>query len=639
MDRNLSDNSPPPRKRATLTLVMWLSACLVATNCIAQQPGRYESGGGRAIGARWHPVQPASYSGQSTTGSPTAIQNPFEFLDDPSGITSSEGGSTVRIPLQTSVGRNPNLQISRNAANQKINIYANNVDLRVILDQLADESGVNIIVAESIQASVTTTLKDVPLWDALDAILRINNLVWTERENIIYVTNPSGAGGGEGTGRALPGQELQVFDLYYTSAEETLEVVNGLLSAGGRAFLHSVDSKSTRHTRERIVVEDYPERLRAVAMYLASVDTPPQQVLIEANVLQVSLDDNQRHGVNLLGLARLAGARINVQSQGFADGGSSPGFMMGLEGTDLNGMIETLCSNSNVETLAAPKVLVVNGQEARIQIGSKFGYFVTTTTETSTLQSVDFLDIGVVLTVTPTITRDGQVLLSVLPKVSGGRINPDTGLPEEDTTEAETTVILPDGKGMIIGGLIKENSENQKWWAPFIGEKPFIGKLFSRTNNRAEREEVVISLVPHIVPYNEALDHREYHQYNRATRTTAAQDEYWRTPRRPAQGLNAPYQASRKAAGGQAILNQAVGSQLNNRQAASPNVIQNGNANPMQGVPTVPTNGTFHPAINSAPATQFQPMGSPSQGAPMLRGPAAQSLAPVIPGAPTVPGR
>ena len=430
---------------------------------------------------------------------------------------------TLSVPMPPANRTVDGLQVR--GQNQTVSIFAEAVDIRLVLAHLAEESKVNIVVAENVEATVTTTLNNVPLWEALDAILKINGLVWVRQGEIVFVSKPGAATEG-GVAGITHGVKLQVFDLNYTAATEVLEVVNGLLSPSGKAFVHAVDPSAPRQTRERIVVEDFPDRIEAIAQYLATVDSAPKQVLIEASVMQVTLDDDQRHGVNLLGLARIAGARVNVQAQGFANASASPGFMMGLEGNDLNGMIEMLQSQSNVRTLAAPKVLVVNGQEARIQIGSKFGYFVTTTTQTSTLQSVDFLDIGVVLTVTPTITQDGRVMISVLPKVSGGRVNPDTGLPEEDTTEAETTVLLPDGRGMIIGGLIKESDTHSKSWVPWIGEQPFIGKLFSRENDEVQRVEVIIALTPHIVPYTCSVDQREYEDYINANSSLYTEDHY-----------------------------------------------------------------------------------------------------------------
>lgn len=458
---------------------------------------------------------------------PAAFSQPANPYNQPARISqesaSANPKNTLDVDLSSRIGRPSSVKLT----GDNVNVFAQGVDIRDVLGQLAEESEVDIVVSENVDGKITTTLTDIPLWEALDAILKINGLVWTQQGKIVFVTKPEG-GTTTGTANAagMPGLQLQVFDLHYTSAEEVLTVVNGLLSPAGKAFAHKADISSTRQTRERIVVEDYQDRIGAVSQYLANVDNPPRQVLIEAHVLQVTLDDDQRHGVNLLGVARLAGAQLNVQAQGFANAQSSPGFMMGLNGTDLDGMVEALQQSSLVETLAAPKVLCVNGQQARIQIGSKFGYFVTTTTQTSTLQNVDFLDIGVVLQVQPTITHDGQVLLTVEPKVSGGRINPDTGLPEEDTTEASTTVLLPDGKGMIIGGLIKETNDHKKWWVPVLGKTPVIGKLFSRSNDDVQRVEVIIALTTHVVPFGANVDARECEQFSRSTLSTAVENHY-----------------------------------------------------------------------------------------------------------------
>lgn len=423
--------------------------------------------------------------------------------------------NTITVPVEPQAA---NVRVEANLG--KVTIFARDADVRLALAHLSEEAGVNIVIGPGVSATINTSLTGVTLQQALDAILKINGLVWTELDGIVYVTQPTAIGGENGGGQALSrglrGQRLEVFDLNFVPALEVLPIVRTLLSPSGTANTHTVDQASTRQTRERVVVEDFDDRLNVIREYLATVDNAPRQVLIEAHVLQVTLDDDQRHGVNLLGLARLSGARLEVRSQGFADASASPGFMMGVDGTDLDGMIELLQSSSYVRTLAAPKVMVVNGQEARIQIGSKFGYFETTTTQTGTFQNVNFLDIGVVLQVTPTITDSGQVMLAVQPKVSGGRVNPETGLPEEETTEAATTVILSDGKGMILGGLIKEEDDHKKSWVPWIGEKPIIGKLFSRENEDKQRVEVIIAVTPHIVPFAGCINTRDVNAYRQA---------------------------------------------------------------------------------------------------------------------------
>ncbi|HBE69866.1 MAG TPA: hypothetical protein DDW52_17100 [Planctomycetaceae bacterium] len=437
----------------------------------------------------------------------------------PAGTAQAE--DIVSIPVDAGPGSDEPGEVSVRSDQQSVSIYARDVDVNLVLAQLAEEADVNIVIGPGVEATVNINLRRVSLAQALDAVLKINGLAWTEQDSIVYVTKPTPVGteaaGGQLLGRGLRGQRLEVFDLNFVQAAEVLAVVKTLLSPSGTANVHTADISNTRQTRERIVVEDYDDRLAVIREYLDRVDNAPRQVLIEAHVLQVTLDNDQRHGVNLLGLARIAGARVEMRAQGFADGSASPGFMMGVDGTDLDGMIEMLQSSSYVRTLAAPKVMVVNGQEARIQIGSKFGYFETTTTQTGTFQNVNFLDIGVVLQVVPTITDDGHVMLAVQPKVSGGRVNPNTGLPEEDTTEATTTVLLPDGKGMIIGGLIKEEDDNRRSWIPWIGKQPVIGKLFSRTQQDRQRAEVIIALTPHIVPYSACIAQRESQAYVQTT--------------------------------------------------------------------------------------------------------------------------
>ena len=143
---------------------------------------------------------------------------------------------------------------------------------------------------------------------------------------------------------------------------------------------------------------------------------------------------------------------------------------------------------------------MLNGQESKIQIGQRLAYTTSTTTQTVTVQGVQFLDVGVVLNVTPHIADDGQILLKVQPKVSSGQINPNSDLPEEDTTELATSVMVPDGSGIIIGGLIQESAIERQSKIPWLGDVWLVGRLFQRRNINRERVEVIIALLPKIVP-------------------------------------------------------------------------------------------------------------------------------------------
>jgi len=178
---------------------------------------------------------------------------------------------------------------------------------------------------------------------------------------------------------------------------------------------------------------------------------------------------------------------------------AAPSYNIGIfNAGSFSGLIQALQKTTDAKTLASPKVLALNGQVAHVQIGKRLGYYVTTTTQTSTLQSVQFLDTGVVLNVTPRITDDNQIMMTVKPEVSDGAVD-SLGLPSSTTTEVETNIMLPDGKGMVIGGLIKETDITSQQKVPVLGSLWMIGKLFRKNNVTRARSEIIIVLVPHIV--------------------------------------------------------------------------------------------------------------------------------------------
>ena len=171
-----------------------------------------------------------------------------------------------------------------------------------------------------------------------------------------------------------------------------------------------------------------------------------------------------------------------------------------MSATNLTGLLEALKTTTDAKTLASPKVLALNGQRSRIQIGEKLGYRVLSNTQTATLENVEFLDVGVVLEVTPTISRDDQLLLKINPKVSTGQVDADTGLPNEATSEVETNVFLQDGQGIVIGGLIQEDESDSISKVFFLGDLYIIGSLFQRRVAVRSRKEVIFFLIPRIVP-------------------------------------------------------------------------------------------------------------------------------------------
>ena len=415
----------------------------------------------------------------------------------------------IRIPINDAAG-----DFAVGGSPDSISLNVREAPLSEVLGLVAEQHGLNIVTASTVTGTISVSLNGVQLNDALDAILTVNGYTWIQQKNIILFSKLDES---SPVSHLAQGRQMRVFSLTYVSATDIDAVVKGLLSPAGKSFITTQSAQDKRKTQEQIVVEDLPQYLSRVESYIAQADQPPRQVLIEAHILRVDLGDNLRHGVDLQGVARLAGARITMRSTGFANPAASPAFLFGIDGTDFDTLVEALQTTTDAKTLASPKVLAVNGQEPRIQVGERLGYLVTTTTQTSTLQNVNFLGTGIVLTVTPVIADTVQILMNITPKISTGRVNPDTGLPEEETTDVQTTVMLHDGQAMIIGGLITETDVDLQSKIPIAGDLWGVGKLFQRRVQTTERSEIIIALIPRIVPYDPIYNAKNECDLHRAT--------------------------------------------------------------------------------------------------------------------------
>ena len=463
--------------------------------------------------------QSSGSEGASTAEQRSPLQqllSPREVNRPPAPISSNVDPQTlpdrVTVPLQEAVL--PERSVVSRVGENNITLIIRNGSLPAVLSAIAEEMNRNIVAAADVTGQISVTMTNVPLERALDAILSVNGYRWTQQERIILVSSISGQAV---LSPLVQGREVRVFHLNYVSATDLDKTVKGLLSPVGKSYVTEVSPLDKRRTREELVVEDLPDYLDRIQSYIHQADKPPPQVLIEAHVLQVDLRDDNRHGVNLQNIASLTGGDITLTANGFADRTASPAFIINVDGRRLDAVVELIKQTTDAKTLASPKVLAVNGQEARIQIGQSLGYLTTTTTQTSTLQQVNFLDLGIVLTVTPIISNDGQILMTVKPEVSSGQINTTTNLPDSNTTEVESTVLMPSGHAMVVGGLISDNDNDQQSKVPFVGDIPGLGKLFQRRTRVKSRREIIIALLPRIVPYNDIAQHQHAAEVQRAT--------------------------------------------------------------------------------------------------------------------------
>ena len=467
---------------------------------------------------------PAKPVEESAASEPQTIEQaagtfPVDVVVLPSPATAQQSPAVLQPPAPRAFpvplrGTAPEPEMQFDVDGQLISLSVRDAPLNAVLSLIAEQQGLNIVTGSDLNSPITVTLHDVTVEQALNSILKIAGCAWHRESDIIYVSSIRSESHIDPN---VQGREVRVFSLDYVSATDVEKVVQGLLSPVGNIFSAEADSKNKRKTGETVVVEDLPAYVRRVEQYIAQIDQPPRQVLIEAHILEVKLSDNMTHGVNFDYLAEIANTKLQLETTGFANPMASTGMLFSVEGSDLSSLVEALQTTNDAKTLASPKVLVLNGQEARIQIGERLGYFVTTTTQTSTLQQVQFLDVGIVLRVTPQITASGQVIMTVSPEISSGEINDTTGLPDKATTEVETAVILNDGRGIIIGGLIQEADTDKQSKVPFIGDLWGIGRAFQRRVGVRDRSEIIVALVPRVVPYAGNQAAREESELYRVT--------------------------------------------------------------------------------------------------------------------------
>ncbi len=394
-----------------------------------------------------------------------------------------------------------------------VSLNVDNADVRTVFEMLARGYGMNILVSPDVVGVVTANVNGLTPDQALHGVLKMCNLRAQVEDDVIFVYPAD----------KLPAdaRQLRLFPLDFARSEVLEPTVQGLLSPIGNAYTSVLDESDNLKTREAIVVVDTPESIQQIESYIYQVDQAPRQVMIEARVLEVELSDSIAHGIDFGALLK---RDLEIGTSGLAGSLSSGDavFFARIDGSDVNAIIELLETTTDAKTLASPKIMVVNGQQAKIQVGQQLGFTVATVTQTSTIQDVQFLDTGVVLSVKPTISRDNKVLMEVKPEVSNGQINPETLLPEEETRELETSVLLNNHQGMVIGGLIQENDRTVIKKLPWLGDIRHVGKFFQNRKSTRSRTEIIVALVPHIVNIDECLNHeqcdpeREVIEYDRA---------------------------------------------------------------------------------------------------------------------------
>jgi type II secretory pathway component GspD/PulD (secretin) len=230
---------------------------------------------------------------------------------------------------------------------------------------------------------------------------------------------------------------------------------------------------------------------------LAEVDRKPRQILIEAKILEIQLRDTESFGIDWAKLFRHNGGEGAFGTRGLSNP-LSPGLFFDLVNPDVEIFLDALKERNRLRTLSTPKLLALEDQQAESIIGDKTGYRVTTTINEVTTESIEFLDSGVILRVTPSVDEEGRIIMRIHPEVSTTTVS-DDGIPSQTTTEVTTHMVVGDGETVFIGGLIKHSQAQSREGVPVLGDIPLLGRMFSNHSTNDISTETVVLITPHLI--------------------------------------------------------------------------------------------------------------------------------------------
>jgi general secretion pathway protein D len=265
-------------------------------------------------------------------------------------------------------------------------------------------------------------------------------------------------------------------------------------------------------TSNSLVIFATPSEYRLIQAAIAKLDLVPQQVMIEATIAEVTLNDSLRYGVQYFlkgnGFANVKGSSLGFDSNNTSGLQSLlPGFNAVLGNvTDPRVVISALDSITNVKVVSSPQVVVEDNQQALLKVGDKVPVITqqvvsTTTANAPLVNAIEFRDTGVILSVTPRVNADGTVSIDVVQEVSAVSRSADTGTltPTISQRRIESAISVRNGQTVALGGLISEDDQGGRSGVPLLSDVPVVGELFSFNDRSRKRTELIVFITPRII--------------------------------------------------------------------------------------------------------------------------------------------
>lgn len=366
---------------------------------------------------------------------------------------------------------------------EPVSMSFRDASLHEVFDLLSRRERVNILLGKGVTGTVSVSLYNVDVKRAIHTIAEAAGYAVEVRNGDYLILDRKESGLDTANGNT----QIRSLKVQYSNPKQVAEILTKHLSRYGKI--------TPLIERNQLVVEDLPDFLDRMERLLGEIDIEPKQIMIEAKILEISLDRSETFGIDWSKIFSANGVSRGGTT-GLAPRGGS-GLVFNLVNKNLEVFLSALSSKGRVHTLSTPKLLALENQEASTVIGDRVGYKVTTTINQVTTESIQFLDTGVILKVTPSVDQQGRVMLRIHPEVSSASIA--AGIPSKKSTEVTTQLLCEDGQSIFVGGLIKNTGGARRTGVPLLGDLPAIGHLFSSTEETGATTETIVVITPHVI--------------------------------------------------------------------------------------------------------------------------------------------
>jgi type IV pilus assembly protein PilQ len=430
---------------------------------------------------------------------------------------------------------------------QRLTLNFQDIETRAVLQLLAETSGKNIVVSDTVQGNVTLRLRNVPWDQALDIVMTTKGLDMRQNGNVIMVAPAEEIAARETADLEAQNQISELEPMYseflqvnYAKASDLAGLISA--EAGGSGMLSERGTIAVDERTNTLLVQDTAQRLQDIRRMVRTLDVPIKQVLIESRIVVVNDDFSRDLGVRL-GVTAYNESGTNEGAQVISGTGPGTDTMIGsiIDNLATTGQVTpvavpTLGDRYNVnvpvsdaagrfslavlerdylvdleltaleaegrgEIVSTPRVITANQKEARIEQGVEIPYQQSASSGATTVQ---FKKAVLSLEVTPQITPDNNIIMDLrVHKDNVGDVISTGGLggtvPSIDTRAVETQVLVEDGQTVVLGGIYETERRETISKVPFLGDIPAVGVLFRSKQLQNDKSELLIFVTPRIL--------------------------------------------------------------------------------------------------------------------------------------------